>query len=227
LIFFDILVFMKINDAQQTGRIRLSTFGKLTGRYFIIIAVAMFVYMGIEEGAAFWTGEYITAFGGSAFSGNTFGAEISPYFLSVYWFGMAVSRFAASFIKKRVILFCIVSVTVGLAAFLLLLNINNAFIMLTCFAAIGFGIAPVWPLCMALAVKSSPLTPNAAAGVVSAVGSGGAAAIPFALGIAADKFGIKSAFGFIAALVAAMLGLLFLLSRSDLIKNKAKSEGEK
>ena len=65
----------------------------LKKRSFLLLCWAMFIYVGAEEGIAFWT----TTFFGQAYNSTVWGT----YALSAYWAGMIIGRFLASIFPKK------------------------------------------------------------------------------------------------------------------------------
>lgn len=194
----------------------------LKKKYFLFLMAAMFLYVGIEEGAAFWTNEFVE---------SMFGASAMPaLYLSGYWLGMGAGRLAASFIKNRFMqIFTLAGLIISIPAFGAMFFFKSEIMILIMFVIVGFAIAPVWPLIMASATTAFPDMPDTAAGGVMSAGSVGAASVPFILGACSDAAGIRLSFAVLFVLLAALTAVQFLSAkvkrpiRQESLKNQARS----
>lgn len=179
----------------------------LKNKYFIILIAAMIVYVGIEEGAAFWTGEYIGTIFGSA--------ALSAYFLSAYWLGMTIGRLIASFVEKNMDKITFGGIWIALIFFAGILFVKNEVVVILCFFAVGFGIAPIWPLIMAYGTVINPSARDTAAGCLISAGAAGAVILPFLLGISNDLYGIQVSFAAMLTLLAVLFAGLIVIFKMN------------
>ncbi len=194
------LIFSKLPNAAEKCDKNEASIGKIIrNKYFIILLAAMFLYISIEEGTAFWIGEFVDK--------TMSGAISSSLYLSVYWLGMALGRLCASIYKGSASRFSSIMLALSVVFFgFLLLSASPASVLIG-FFFVGFGFAPVWPLIMTLSTTSFPDMPDTSAGGVMSAGSVGAAISPMILGACTEMFSIKGAF---ILLLAFLISLFFV-----------------
>lgn len=175
-------------------------FGRILRRPFYLLMLAgMFLYVGIEESAAFWSGTYA----------QMAGEGIESALLAVYWFGMGAGRLLVSCVKRRLGLITIAGLALSAVSFGVMLAFRSAAAFLVCYALAGFAVAPAWPMLMVGAGKAGSDVPDTAAGGVMAAGSAGGMLIPFFLGLVQTAAGLRASFALLAAIVvleAVLLG---------------------
>jgi len=203
LICVILLIFQKLPKPIARADSLVKTVFK--NKYFLILMLTMFIYVGIEEGAAFWAGEFINV---------TFGtATISAYFLSAYWLGMMLGRLIASYVKKHMKQLTLYGVLLALIFFSGMIIFKVEIPVVICFFMVGFGIAPIWPLIVALGTKANPEAPDTAVGVLYSAGASGAVVMPFFLGVCNDLLGMRQAFVIMLVLLGGLFAALMVVLR--------------
>lgn len=151
--------------------------GLIRSRSYWFLLLSMLVYVGVEQGAAFWIGLFA----------DTVVTAIAPsWFLSSYWLGMCLGRLVASRMQEIRVRFMVGGLAAAALAFGAALLWNIPALMLAMYAVVGFGIATVWPWLMATGASSHPEAPDTAAGGISTAGALGGSALLYGLGIVMD-----------------------------------------
>lgn len=177
----------------------------LKDRIFVLLLLAIFLYVGVEEGTAFWVSSYIQA---------TMTTTVpSLFFISIYWLGMALGRWGFSYLRLHYNRWLIV----GLAASCLfmsffLIQTESGWILFFLFL-VGFGFAPAWPVIMMSASARGTDATNTAMGAMMSLGAVGGMALPFALGQIADFTGMARAMLLLPILLFILIGLLLLTAK--------------
>ncbi|MEA4889567.1 MAG: MFS transporter [Clostridiaceae bacterium] len=177
----------------------------LRDRTFIILLIAIFLYVGVEEGTAFWVTSYIK----EALTTQVPGL----IFLSVYWLGMACGRWLFSMLKqsfKRWLIIGLAAACLFMCSFLLL---QQSGWVLICLFLVGFGFAPVWPVLMMTASDRGTDATNSAMGAMMSLGAVGGMAVPFALGQLANSTGMTRAMLLMPLLLFVLMGLVLSTGR--------------
>lgn len=152
--------------------------GLLKEKVLFFLGVSIFLYVGIEEGVAFWLKAYFH---------DVYNLDLmGTYALSGYWGSMIIGRYLASryyhksnlFMKTGLILSLILNVTAIL--------VHNSIVSLICFAGIGLGFSVVWPAMVSSAARSFPNTTGTAIGIMMTASAAGGVAIPFLMGLVSD-----------------------------------------
>lgn len=175
----------------------------LQDRLFIVLLAAIFLYVGVEEGAAFWMTSYVDV--------TRSGAIPSALFLVSYWLGMALGRYLFSFIRSRFNTWLVGGLVFSAAFIFLFLFMHQGYWSLLWLFLAGFGFAPAWPVLMMQATIRGSHATNTAVGAMMALGAAGGMAVPFALGQLAEKTSLAEAMGLLLA-VLAVLAILLLLA---------------
>jgi fucose permease len=174
----------------------------LQDRIFIVLLISIFLYVGIEEGAAFWVTGYIDATVRTAIPGG--------FFLASYWLGMAVGRWLFSYLRKNFNTWLVAGLAFSGLFICLLLVMNQAGWSLLWLFLAGFGFAPAWPVLMMNATIRGKNATNTAMGSMMALGAAGGMAAPFALGQLVDRTGMERAMVLLIVLLVALVGLLLV-----------------
>lgn len=172
----------------------------LQDRLFVVLLIAIFLYVGIEEGAAFWVTGYIDATVRSAIPAS--------FFLAAYWLGMAVGRWFFSFLRSRFNTWLLAGLAMSGVFICLFLITNLAGWNLLWLFLTGFGLAPAWPVLMMNATVRGKRATNTAMGSMMALGAAGGMAAPFALGQLVDWTGLERAMVLLIVLLVALVVLL-------------------
>ena len=84
--------------ARRSGAVKKDPHGPMSFRHFVLGAVAIFFYVGVEVGIPNTANLYMT----SADTGLAIDASIAGWFIGAYWFLMLVGRFIGGLIGGRV-----------------------------------------------------------------------------------------------------------------------------
>lgn len=176
----------------------------LRDRIFIVLLVSIFLYVGIEEGVAFWISRYVSL--------TRSGLIPNHFFLAAYWLGMAAGRWIFSFLRQKINTWLIAGlVFAGFSISLFLAFSQEQWSLLWIFWT-GFGFAPAWPVLMTDASIRGKEATNTAMGAMMGMGACGGMAIPLALGQMTDAIGLSHAMTLMPILVFVLVALL-LFSR--------------
>ncbi|HBP38353.1 MAG TPA: hypothetical protein DD640_06375, partial [Clostridiales bacterium] len=105
---------------------------------FILLLLAIFIYVGIEEGTAFWVSSYIQETMTSSVPGL--------FFISVYWLGMACGRWVFQYLRQSYHRWLLVGLT-GAAIFMCFFLMTHQITWILIFLfLVGAGFAPSWPV---------------------------------------------------------------------------------
>ena len=188
----------KLAEHAQSAKPKLKS-----GILWLMIFI-MVIYVGIEEGYAFWTTTFIhqqTAWPGAGYLA-----------LSVYWFAMGIGRLLASRTKSKQLTGTMISVACSIPVVLLLTQVQlSAAVLFLCFALIGFLLSTLWPAVMFQAARAFPTRTGTALGTMMSASALGGAAIPLAVGIVTDLYSVKIAFYLLMILSAGLIVLIMSL----------------
>lgn len=206
LSYMVLLFFTSLPEESQRADKEESYIGKiLRNKYFLLLLLAMFLYVAIEEGTAFWTAEFVSTMVTTSVS--------SAFFLSIYWLGMSLGRLIAALYKGSIAKLSGILLACSVPCFLLILYASDALAVFVGFFLVGFGLSLVWPLLMTLSTTSFPDMPNTAAGGVMSAGAVGAAVAPIILGTFTELFSIRSAFLVLFAFLVVLFIAQLLVTR--------------
>ncbi len=178
----------------------------LQDRGFVVLLVAIFLYVGVEEGAAFWVTGYIEQ--------TVTTALPAAFFLSAYWLGMAIGRWLFSFLRGRFNTFLITGLVFAGVFISLFLLTSQAGWSLAWLFLTGFGFAPAWPVLMMHATVRGEQSTNTAMGAMMALGAAGGMALPLLVGQLTDLFGMERAMLLLIVLVVTLVSLLLAGGRT-------------
>jgi len=219
LIFIMMLLFIRLEDDRKSSKTKITgqaneTFIKnpkkvpftsiLLRKPFVIIStIVMLLYVGIEEGFAFWMISYIEKV-------RTV-AGLSVFALSAYWLFMGVGRLMASNLKKQHNVFMFTGMIISMISVACIYIFTSAgnIALLLIFAMTGFGLSSIWPLIMADTVGMYPEYSATTSGILMTSGAGGAVLVPFIMGVIAEGAGMRYAFVSIFFMVVLMI-ILFV-----------------
>ena len=192
-----------VQDHKNTGLISIKLFKE---KIFIYLCISIFIYVGIEEGIAFWLVTYFD---------NSFNAiQLGTYALSAYWASMIVGRYLASRFnnKQRFLL------NGGLIASLVFICIallwQNGIVSLICFAGVGLGFSAVWPIIISITAENYPKYTGTAMGIMMTAGAGGGIAVPFLIGTLTNFGKIYIVFWVVPILIVFILVTQIFIEKS-------------
>jgi fucose permease len=188
----------------------------LRSRVFLLLALSIFLYVGMEN--------TVSSFSDSYFELQLGVPALSAVALSLFWGAMIPSRFLAGVLKTdRKKLFTGLSIlAVSAAAAAMLVPGHTAKVIL--FAVCGFGCGPLWPLLMDSVAQKKRGSTGPALNMMMAFSGFGGAVVPFLAGFLVLGFKIEAAAYFLSAALGAVMLTLFLFTLKKGVK-KAPEEG--
>lgn len=157
----------------------------LKERMLILLCISIFIYVGIEESAAFWTNTY--------FHDVLNTEKLGAYALSGYWGSMIIGRYLGSRFEEKGNIFSSVGLFISFVSLILALIVKSPVFNLVCFVLLGFGFSVVWPVLMATAAKSYPKYTGTTMGIMMMFGAAGGIIVPFITGAVGELAGIAGA----------------------------------
>jgi fucose permease len=177
--------------------------GLLKSRLYLLLMGAIFLYVGVEEGTAFWITSYVA----------TIPAITIPayLFLSAFWFGMGAGRLLSSRIRTDLLLWSAAGMAIASISLGYLSIGNESWILLVGLFMSGFGLAPVWPVLMMEATIQHPDSPHTAGGGMMSLAAAGGMAVPLLMGRLATGNGMTTSLRLLPLLLLAAIALMFLI----------------
>lgn len=166
-------------------------------KILIIMCLSIFIYVGIEEGIAFWLGAYFTE------SYNT--AQMGNYALSAYWASMIIGRYVASKIDNKQDVLLKGGLLTSLIFITITLLIQNSIVSLVSFIGVGLGFSVIWPIIISKTARKYPEYSGTVMGIMMTAGAGGGIGIPFIMGVIVNYSRIKLIFYIIPILIITLL----------------------
>jgi len=216
LILGVIFLFTKLQNDKgetpiETGNLFLFRF--LSKKVFLLLALAIFLYVGIENTIANFADSYYELALGEP--------QLSALALSLFWGAMIPSRFLAGVLKvnlKKMFIALSSLVFVGAIAAMLVPNTTFKIVM---FAVCGFGCGPLWPLIMDTVAKKNKGSSGPALNVMMAFSGLGGAALPFIAGVFVNFGGQQIAY-YICAVIAVFMVIMYVasLKKPDALSEK-------
>jgi len=179
----------------------------LREKIFLFFCISMFIYIGIEEGVAFWLNTYFDKLYASK--------QLGTYALSGYWASMIIGRYLAGRFYKYRRFFLKAGLISSLFFIIFGLLSNNSIISLICFIGTGLGFSAIWPILMSMTADNYSDNTGTALGVMMSFGAVGGIVMPLIFGVLANLVMIKIAFW----IVPVMIIIIILLQK--LIPEKA------
>ncbi|HLG63402.1 MAG TPA: MFS transporter [Ktedonosporobacter sp.] len=180
-----------------------------------LAALFLLIYVGVEVSLGSWGYSFLLEV-------RQQGTVVAGWIVSGYWFGLTLGRFVLQPLAERfgigikVLMYaCLAGIVIGL---LLIWLLPSGIVAAAGFGFIGFSLAPIYPLTVALIPKLVPprLGPSAI-GMLVSISIIGLALFPWAAGILAQFRGIWTLLPYTLALTLMMLGLWYYLARQNVI----------
>lgn len=198
-----------VEDAEASNAASGAETGKGLGRpVFLIFAVMLFVYGGLETSMSGWLTTYALRYGDRTLA-------VSEYTTLLLWVMLTAGRVGSSLLlrwagERLVLRVSLVVVAVLVAG---LTMASGAAGIATCTALLGLALAPFFPVVFAMMMAERPRARQA--GAVIAVSGLGAAALPWGMGVISTRKGslqVALTVPFVAAVV--LLGMSFARTNS-------------
>ena len=175
---------------------------------FMLLCISMIMYVGVEEGIAFWITSYVNEW--------TQNPLYPSLMLSAFWFSMVIGRYLQSKFSAKISEFIIIGAILA-SIFLVVSILSNAFLsILVSFFFVGLGLSGIWPMTMSIAKRIYPKFTGTAFGIMMACCAIGGITIPFVMGYIGETINIKWALAFCA------LPLVLIVISQSLIKKLTK-----
>jgi fucose permease len=153
--------------------------------------IAMFAYIGCEQGTADWISKFLYTYHG--FDPQTTGADAVSWFWGLLTAGCVVGMLLLKFFDSRKVL---VGGAVGSLCCLTAALFGPAKVSLFAFPAVGFFTSVLWPIIISLALNSVTEHHGSFSGILSTALMGGAI-IPVVIGRIGDYAGLRSGMTFL------------------------------
>lgn len=186
-------------------------------RTFIYLCIAIFAYVGIEEGVAFWFGSYFEHASGST--------SLSAITLSGYWGSMVVGRYLAGKFHDRDRLFLLGGLLFSFVFVTLALLFQGGLPTAVCFILTGLGFSAVWPMIMTVTAERFPTYTGTAMGAMLTFGAGGGTVVPLAMGAVSKYTGIAAAFYMVPVIILLVVSVLIPIVRQRKTRLKQQFGG--
>lgn len=174
-------------------------------RAFILVVIAMIMYVGAEVSMASFTDSYLAL--------TLLKPGISALALSLFWAGMIPTRLLLGAIKldhRTSIISCAAGVLASIVAILI---IPGDTARLAAFFSLGAFCGPCWPLIMDMVMKEHPKNAGTVSNIMISVGGFGGAVIPIIAGAFIFGTDFTPVFIIPAVCIAAMAAMLFFSGR--------------
>jgi len=153
--------------------------------------IAMFAYIGCEQGTADWISKFLYTYHG--FNPQTTGADAVSWFWGLLTAGCVVGMLLLKFFDSRKVL---VGGAVGSLCCLTAALFGPAKVSLFAFPAVGLFTSVLWPIIISLALNSVTEHHGSFSGILSTALMGGAI-IPVVIGRIGDYAGLRSGMTFL------------------------------
>lgn len=180
-----------------------------------LAALFLLIYVGVEVSLGNWGYSFLL-------ETRQQGTVVAGWIVSGYWFGLTLGRFVLQPMAERfgigikaLMYACLAGIIMGL---LLIWLLPSGVVAAAGFGFIGFSLAPIYPLTVALIPKLVPprLGPSAI-GMLVSISIIGLALFPWAAGILAQFHGIWTLLPHTLALTLLMIGLWYYLARQNVM----------
>jgi len=217
---FVILLFVPIEDPAQTKEAAGADSNPLKYRHFILGAIAIFLYVGVEVGIPGTLNFYLADAENGAGLDPAKAASIAGFVAGTYWFLMLIGRLVSSVISGKVSsrtqLTCVSAVAVLLIILAIFLG-NSSVVSMPVFTGKGFGMVAVpiaalllvlcglctsvmWGTIFDLAVEGLGAATERASGIFMAMVVGGGI-VPLVQNALADAIGYLPSYWVLAVCV--------------------------
>jgi FHS family Na+ dependent glucose MFS transporter 1 len=165
------------------------------------LGALLLLYVGVEAGMGAWTTAYVDR-------STTLSVETAALITSGFWLALTVGRVAGAawggrFTPYTVLWGCLAGMLAG--GVLLALGTGSALLTILAVLMIGFWAGPPFPTIVAIATVTFRSGPGKAAGTVVALGSLGAATLPWTQGVVLDRAGPAANAIYIVTLTGVMV----------------------
>jgi fucose permease len=169
----------------------------------ILFFIAMFCYVGTEQGVANWISQFLSTYHG--YDPQTTGAQAVAYFWGLMTAGGVVGLLLLKIIDSRKVLIIFTVLAIICLSFALF---GPARISLVSFALVGFFASVMYPVIFSLALNSVSEHHGSFSGIL-VTGIIGGAVIPLIIGWLGDHLGLRSGMFFLYLTMGYILSIGF------------------
>lgn len=218
VILFSRFPLVIISKEEEVGpwRTHLQLFRK---RVVVLFFIAMFCYVGTEQGVANWISQFLATYHG--YNPQTVGADEVAYFWGLMTAGGVLGLLLLKIMDSRKVL---VSFTILALASLTLALFGPARISIIAFPAIGFFASVMYPIIFSLALNSVSENHGSFSGIILTAIIGGAI-VTWVIGWLGDWVGLRTGMLFIYLTMGYILSVGFWAR--PIIRNKTIQLGRK
>jgi fucose permease len=164
------------------------------------LGALLLLYVGMEAGMGAWTTAYVDR-------STTLSVETAALVTSGFWMALTAGRVAGAawggrFTPYTLLWMCLAGMLAG--GLLLALSTGSALLTILAVLIIGFWAGPPFPTIVAITTVTFRSGPGKAAGMVVALGSLGAATLPWTQGVVLDRGGTAANAVYVVVLMAVM-----------------------
>ncbi len=180
---------------------------RLWDRYFLLLAIAIGIYVGTEISMAAWIG----AIGKDLYQFTRAQAMLTA---ALFWMGMGIGRVIVASLGGMLGTDSLLRLCIWISAFayVLLLLPAGPWRVVAGAGLVGFGFCAFWPSIVALGNRHRPGRSGAVVAVLMTSGNVGGAIFPWVLGLALDRvapqlglYAMAAVFGFMAFILTVAL----------------------
>src|SRR6202045_4442470 len=153
--------------------------------------VAMFAYIGCEQGTADWISKFLSQYHG--YDPHTTGAAAVSWFWGLLTAGCLIGMLLLKIFDSRYVL---IGTCLGALLCLTAALVGPASVSVIAFPAIGLFASVMWPILVSLGLNSVSEYHGAFAGILS-TGIMGGAIVPLIIGRVGDHFGLRAGISFL------------------------------
>lgn len=175
----------------------------LKTRVFLLLALAIFLYVGLENTIANFSDSYFELVLGKP--------GLSAVALSLFWGGMIPSRLLAGILKADIKKLFAIMGSIVFASVIAAMLIPDSNIKIVLFLVCGFGCGPLWPLLMDAAAKKHKGSSGPALNVMMTFSGLGGAALPLLSGVAVNQSSQAAAY-YISGAACVLMLFIYLFS---------------
>lgn len=175
-------------------------------KYFQLLCISIFLYVGIEGASSFW----ITTYFRDVLSVERLGS----YVLSSFWGSMILGRYIGSKLGNKTRIGFNISLIISITSITIGLLIKTPISGIISFTLLGFGFSIIWPVLMSMAADRYPENTGTAMGMMMTCSAVGGIAIPFIMGVLGDTFSITA--GLAVVPLSALLILVLQMKAAKL-----------
>jgi MFS transporter, FHS family, L-fucose permease len=184
--------------------------------------VAMFAYVGCEQGTADWISKFLYQYHG--FDPHTTGATAVSWFWGLLTGGCSVGMLLLKIFDSRKVL---IGAGIGALACLSTALLGPADVSMFAFPAIGLFASVMWPIIISLALNSVAEHHGSFSGILSTAIVGGAV-VPVIIGAIGDHVGLRAGMAFLYVTFGFVLSVGFwakpLISNATIARKRASAE---